>query len=141
MGHTFLYDYELLLQEPGFESQCVQGRGDTQLNLQGIYMKWQKGRQGSGYFKLQLIALSFFDCYFIKIPKGVSVPRHVDIIPGKRHYRLNIDIIKPKIGGVFIGKTIFKLPRITLIRPDIDAHSVTEVFEGHSLILSIGISI
>ena len=104
-------------------------------------MKWQKGRQNSLYYKFPLITLPRFDMYLLKIPQGSSVPTHTDPVKNKKHYRLNIDIIKPKIGGTFIGKTIFKLPRITLIRPDIHQHSVTEIFSGYSLILSIGIAI
>ena len=104
-------------------------------------MKWQKERQNSLYYKFPLVTLPSFDMYLLKIPQGSSVPTHTDPIKNKKHYRLNIDIIKPKIGGTFIGKTIFKLPRITLIRPDIHQHSVTEIFSGYSLILSIGIAI
>ena len=104
-------------------------------------MKWQKGRQNGLYYKFPLITLPRFDMYLLKIPQGSSVPTHTDPVRNKKHYRLNIDIIKPEVGGTFIGKTIFRLPRITLIRPDIHPHSVTEIFSGYSLILSIGIAI
>lgn len=104
-------------------------------------MQWQQGRQNSKYCKLPLITFPNFDMYILKIPQGSSVPTHIDPIDGKNHYRLNIDLIKPKVGGTFIGKTLFKLPRVTLIRPDIHPHSVTEIFSGHSLILSVGFAI
>lgn len=104
-------------------------------------MKWEPGRQNAKYEKLVLCKLSFFDINIIKIPTGTRIPWHVDIIPRKKHYRLNIELVKPKIGGKFMGKTIFQIPRITLIRPDRDMHAVTEIFEGHALILSIGFAI
>ena len=104
-------------------------------------MKWQQGRLNANYQKLVICNFGFFDINLIKILTGTQIPWHTDPIIGKRHYRLNIDLVKPKVGGHFIGKSLWKLPRITLIRPDIHLHKVTEVFKGHSLILSIGVAI
>lgn len=101
-------------------------------------MKWKPGRLNSKYEKLVLCNLGFFDINLVRIPKGTTIPTHIDFIPYKKHYRLNIELIRPKIGGRFVGKTLFRIPRITLIRPDIHPHSITEIFEGHALILSIG---
>lgn len=103
-------------------------------------MKWQPSRLNANYQKLPILNLSFFDINLIKIPTGTEIPWHTDIIPNKRHYRLNIQLIKPEVGGHFIGKTLWKLPRIQLIRPDLHLHKVTEVFAGQSIILSIGVA-
>lgn len=105
-------------------------------------MKWEPGRLNAKYQKLVICNFGFFDINLIKIPEDTRIPLHLDYIPRKKHYRLNIDLVKPKVGGHFIGKTLWnKIPRITLIRPDIHPHGVSEIFKGHSIILSIGIAI
>ena len=104
-------------------------------------MKWQQGKLNTNYQKLVICNFGFFDINLIKIPTGTTIPWHTDPIINKRHYRLNIDLIKPSVGGHFHGKSIWKLPRITLIRPDIHPHNVSEIFRGHAIILSIGIAI
>lgn len=104
-------------------------------------MKWKKGRQGSGYLVHTVCNFGFFDIQLIKIPEGIEVPVHKDPIPNKRHYRLNIDLVKPEFGGRYVGKSIFKLPRIHLIRSDRDYHAISEVIKGQAVILSIGVAI
>lgn len=104
-------------------------------------MKWQQGRLNANYQKLVICNFKLFDINLIKIPTYTQIPWHTDPIDNKHHYRLNIDLVKPKVGGHFKGRTLFKLPRIHLIRPDIDKHSVTHIFKGHALILSIGVAI
>ena len=104
-------------------------------------MKGQQGKLNTNYQKLVICNFGFFDINLIKIPTGTQIPRHTDPIENKRHYRLNINLVKPSVGGHFQGKYLWKLPRITLIRPDIHPHAVSEIFKGHALILSIGIAI
>lgn len=104
-------------------------------------MKWEPGRLNASYRKLVICNFGFFDVNIIKIPTGTNIPWHTDPIKNKNHYRLNIDIVKPKVGGHFLGKYLWKIPRITLIRPDIHPHSVSEIFKGHAVILSIGVAI
>lgn len=104
-------------------------------------MKWQQGRLNANYQKLTICNFSFFDINLIKIPTHTQIPWHTDPIDNKRHYRLNIDLVKPKGGGHFIGRYLWKCPRITVIRPDIHPHGVSEIFRGHALILSIGVAI
>jgi hypothetical protein len=52
---------------------------------------------------------------------------------------MNILLWKPKRAGEFVleGEPVLKLPRITVFRPDIQRHSVTEV-GGFRLILTFG---
>lgn len=47
-------------------------------------MKWQKGKQGSLYYKFPLITLPKFDMYLLKIPQGSFVPTHTDPVEGKK---------------------------------------------------------
>jgi hypothetical protein len=102
-------------------------------------MRWQVGRQGTGYHKLNLFQwgsgqLWGADCWLIKYPANASIPTHTDPVPGKRHYRLNI-LLRGE--DKFKGETIFATKRIKFFRPDITPHSVEEVSKPR-LILSIG---
>ena len=45
-----------------------------------------------------------FDCYFFHYKEGSYIPRHKDPSFGKRHYRLNIVLKKPKEGGQWLCK-------------------------------------
>lgn len=105
-------------------------------------MKWEKGRQGSGYEKLRLFAGTWpfpFDSYLIRYPEGSSIPPHQDPVQAKKHYRVNIILIAPKSGGEFMcDNPIFETSRIKLFRPDISTHSVTEVVGGTRYVLSFG---
>jgi hypothetical protein len=62
------------------------------------WMRWQRGRQGTGYDKLLLLANPFFvpfDLYLLRFPDGTEIPPHQDPVTGKRHYRLNIILKRP----------------------------------------------
>ena len=104
-------------------------------------MKWEPGRLNAKYQKLVICNFGFFDINLIKIPEGTRIPYHLDYIPRKKHYRLNIELVKPEVGGHYQGRYLWKIPRINLIRPDIHLHGVSEIFKGHALILSIGVAI
>jgi hypothetical protein len=103
-------------------------------------MNWKPGRLNAKYQVLTICNFGFFDINLIKIPTHTRIPYHIDHIPRRKHYRLNIDLIKPKIGGQFIGKHIFKLPRIIFFKSD-HIHALSEIEKGHALILSIGFAI
>ena len=65
------------------------------------WMRWQRGRQGTGYDKLLLLANPFvipFDFYLLRFPDGTEIPPHQDPVTGKRHYRLNIILKRPRAG-------------------------------------------
>ena len=102
---------------------------------------WEKGRQGTGYLKRILFQNSFSDCYLIKYPDKTFIPKHVDNVDGKRHFRLNIVLKKPLSGGIFkCEKSILHTPRIILFRPDKYSHELTPV-EGERLVFSLGLAI
>lgn len=57
--------------------------------------RWEKGRQGSGYDKLTLLysRLLMADAYILKVPKGVSIPKHTDSAPPhSNHFRINVTV-------------------------------------------------
>jgi hypothetical protein len=53
-------------------------------------MRWEPGRQGTGYSKLRLYSLWRTDCYILHYPVGSHVPLHSDPVPGRRHWRANL---------------------------------------------------
>lgn len=105
-------------------------------------LRWQRGRQESGYDKMLLATLSRpipFDCYLIRYPIGSSIAPHTDPVKDRRHFRLNIVIKRSPIGGEFIcDNPIFTKTRIKFFRPDISEHSVTRVEGGSRYVLSVG---
>lgn len=107
------------------------------------WLKWQKGRQESGYDKMLLATAKWpvpFDFYLLKFPTGSKINTHVDpVATGMKHYRINIIIWRAIKGGEFVSEqTIVDWPRIKLFRPDVVPHSVTRVEEGTRYVLSIG---
>ncbi len=106
------------------------------------WLRWQRGRQGTGYDKLLLLATPFvipFDLYLLRFPDGTEIPPHRDPVTSKRHYRLNIVLMRPRAGGEFIcANPIFETKRIKLFRPDVSLHSVTQVQGGSRYVLSLG---
>ena len=95
---------------------------------------WQPGRQGTGYRKWRLAQGRSWDLWLIDYPRGSSIPEHVDPVPGKRHYRLNL-----RLWGedVFEGQALGQLGRLTFFRPDVMPHSVRRV-GSRRLVLSFG---
>jgi hypothetical protein len=113
----------------------------TEPAASSTWLRWQRGRQASGYDKL-LIAKSKwlrFDCYLLHFPEGSSIPPHTDPVRVGRHYRLSIVLKSPSAGGEFICATpIFETGRIKFFRPDACEHSVTRVEGGSRYVLSVG---
>jgi len=107
-------------------------------------IRWQPGRQGTGYFKLKLLESQRlqFDCYILKYPSGEMVPSHKDrVATGWRHFRLNIVLKKAIEGGFFYysnSRTWHVGRRVVLFRPDITLHRVSEIKKGTRYVLSIG---
>ncbi len=105
------------------------------------FLKWQFGRQGSGYEILPIIYWKrlFFDCYLIKISTGINVPPHNDPVPGKKHYRFNCHFGRFTGGEFIINDPLIKIFKyLYLIRPDIQVHSLTKVDSGALYIFSVG---
>jgi hypothetical protein len=108
----------------------------------GKWLRWERGRQGTGYDKLLLLAnplLVPFDCYLLRYPAGTQIPPHRDPVAGGRHYRLNVVLWRSPTGGDFICDTpIIHSSRFNLFRSDICTHSVTRVEGGSRYVLSVG---
>jgi Rps23 Pro-64 3,4-dihydroxylase Tpa1-like proline 4-hydroxylase len=106
------------------------------------WMRWVKGRQGTGYDKFLVILNPFiipFDCYILRYPIGSHIPTHKDVVKNKKHYRLNLVLKKSKAGGEFICENcLFSTNRIHFFRSDVNLHSVTEVIGSPRYVLSIG---
>jgi hypothetical protein len=99
-------------------------------------VKWEMGRQGTGYRKLPLFQSKKLSCdaWLIDYPPDTHIPTHTDPVSGKKHFRLNILLWGQ---DNFRGKTIFSSKRIKLFRPDISPHSVERV-ASRRIIFSIG---
>ncbi len=97
-------------------------------------MKWERGRQGTGYFKLDLARGRRWDLYLLRYPPGSRVPPHRDPVPGKEHWRANLLLWGE---DTFEGRAIFRLPRLVVFRPDITEHEVRAVSRLR-LVLSMG---
>lgn len=107
------------------------------------WLRWDEGRQQSGYKKMLLLTGHFplpFDFYFLKFEEGSSIPEHIDPAKsGYKHYRMNIILKKSISGGEFISeKNILDFQRLKFFRPDLYKHSVTEVKGGSRFVLSFG---
>lgn len=106
--------------------------------------KWEKGRQGTGYFKLKLFESKVFkfDVYLLKFPVGCEVPWHLDpTIPGYAHYRRNFTLNPQLDGGeVLVMDNIghYHYPGSNKFRPDVQKHKMTKVMFKPMYMLSIG---
>jgi hypothetical protein len=105
-------------------------------------LRWQRGRQGTGYDKMLLFTARWplrFDSYLIRYPEGSEIAPHRDPVQEGRHYRLNLILKSPRAGGEFVcDAPLFASRRIKLFRPDACSHSVTRVAGGSRYVLSLG---
>jgi hypothetical protein len=106
------------------------------------WLRWQRGRQGTGYDKCLVLQSRFpipFDCYVLRYPDGTEIPPHRDPVAGGRHFRLNIVIKGAPSGGLFVcADPILEWGPLKLFRSDASTHSVTRVVGGSRYVLSIG---
>lgn len=104
------------------------------------WLKWQNGRQNSGYDTLRLLQGKNFDFYLLRFRQGSSIKWHVDPVEaGMRHFRLNLFVKPAEIGGEFRSNgSIIKNRFFCLFRPDIHRHSVTPIIKGTRYVLSFG---
>lgn len=106
------------------------------------WLRWQKGRQASGYDKMLLLHNQLgieFDAYLLRFPVGSSIAPHRDVVASGRHFRLNLILKKSQAGGEFVcEQPIINLPRLKLFRSDLSEHAVTEVQGSARYVLSIG---
>jgi hypothetical protein len=105
-------------------------------------LRWQRGRQQSGYDKRLLLWGRWplpFDVYILRLRQGASISPHVDAVSTGDHYRLNIVVKCTEAGGEFVCATpIYESARIKYFRPDACEHSVTRVDQGTRYVLSVG---
>ena len=105
-------------------------------------LRWQRGRQDSGYDKMLLLQSLWplpLDVYLLRFPTGSQIQPHVDRVESGAHYRLNLVIQRARAGGEFAcSNAIHDSPRIKLFRPDICEHSVSRVDSGTRYVLSVG---
>ena len=106
------------------------------------WLRWQKGRQQTGYDKMLLAGLPWpvaFDCYLLRFNQGSVIPPHTDKNDKGKHVRLNLVLKQAKQGGEFIcDETLYESKRIKLFRPDLHPHQVTEIKQGTRWVLSVG---
>ena len=96
---------------------------------------WEEGRGLTGYWKMLLCKLSFFDTYLIYYPPGSQIKTHVDPVQkGYEHFRANF-LLKGE--DAYVGDYLFKFWRLVVFRPDIMPHSVKEVL-SERYVLSFG---
>jgi hypothetical protein len=106
------------------------------------WLRWTRGRQGTGYDKMLLARAAWplgFDCYLLRYETGSSIPAHTDPVSNRRHYRLNVVLWRAGAGGDFVcAAPIFATERIKFFRPDACEHSVTRVERGTRYVFSLG---
>jgi len=111
-------------------------------NYASTALRWQRGRQGTGYDKMLLLTARWplpFDSYLLRYPEGTEIPPHTDPVQQGRHYRLNLILKAPRAGGEFVcASPLYASARIKLFRPDACEHSVTRVVGGSRYVLSLG---
>ena len=107
-----------------------------------MWLRWTRGRQGTGYDKLLLFATPLpvpLDVYLLRYPQGSEIPAHRDPVERGRHYRLNVLVWRAREGGEFrCADPIFRSGRVALFRPDRSEHAVTRVESGRRYVLSVG---
>lgn len=101
-------------------------------------MKWSKGRQDCFYEKLKIYSFWRIDCYLIRYSKGLAISYHTDDVPGKKHYRLNIQLLG-KNRLCHMDNLIKKRGVFDLFRAD-KLHSFGVTLE-RGLILSFGLAV
>lgn len=105
------------------------------------WLRWQKGRQNTGYDKCLIFVSRWLkcDCYILRFNTGSAIPPHTDKIDSGRHFRLNIVLKHAKAGGQFhCEQMLFESNRVKLFRPDLHAHSVSLITDGTRYVLSLG---
>lgn len=107
------------------------------------WLRWESGRQQSGYHKLLILQAYWLvtplDLYLLRYPPGSSIPQHNDPVPGYRHYRINIVLKKARSGGAFKGeRVLLDWKRLKVFRSDFP-HEVLPITQGTRYVLFIGL--
>jgi len=110
-------------------------------------MKWEQGRQGTGYKKHKFFEIgnSFFggmDLYLLKYEEGDSIPVHTDPVKNKKHYRINLELKSARSGGeLYVENPILRFGPLAVFRSDLSRHAVHLVEKGTRYVLSLGVAI
>jgi len=100
-------------------------------------LRWQPGRQGTGYKKLLVAQGRHWDLYVLDYPAGTSIPTHLDPVPGRRHWRANLVVWGER---AFEGDTVLRVGPFVVFRPDVMPHAVTTV-RRRRIVLSLGVAV
>ena len=105
--------------------------------------KWGNDIHNTGYriFTLFYSRKLRSDLYLFHYPQGSWIPKHKDPAKYGPHFRLNLEIVRPKKGGVFkCQNVVFSCfnGRLFLFRADANYHSVSKIEEGSRWVLSFG---
>ena len=101
--------------------------------------RWLPGRQGTGYRKLLLGQGARWDAWIIDYPPGHGIPSHVDLVPGRRHLRLNFALLT---GGARLvaAAPAFRIGEHFVAFWSDRSHRV-EPGDGRRVVLSVGFSL
>lgn len=104
-------------------------------------MRWAKGRQDTGYFKLKLWEFMLpipHDLYLIKYPKNSFIPPHKDPAPsGYEHWRINLELVSAN-GGVFTCENSWSFGPLHIFQSSKYEHSVSRIESGTRWVVSFG---
>ena len=103
-------------------------------------MTWVAGRQGTGYDKRRVFESAWLkcDCYLLRYRPGSYIGPHKDIVPGHRHYRINVIWSVGVVGGEFYAESsIVDWPWLKVFRSDW-YHNVALIESGTRYVLSFG---
>jgi len=109
----------------------------------GPWLRWQRGRQETGYDKMLLAASWWpkpFDLHLLRFRTGTHIPPHRDPTERGRHFRVNVVLRPADEGGAFVcDDTLVDLPRLKVFRSDLAEHAVTRIERGQRWVLSFGV--
>ncbi len=102
-------------------------------------MKWESGRQNAtqSLMKLKVWSKWNTDCYLLKFKEGSVIDKHLDIVEGKKHYRMNITLYGKWLFFKGISGDYQTIGSCHIFRPDITKHSA--YVQKNTMVLSIGI--
>lgn len=100
-------------------------------------LRWENGRQSTGYRKLLLAQGARWDIYLLDYPPGTAIPTHVDPVPGRKHWRANLVVWGER---AFQGDAALRVGPLVVFRPDITPHAVARV-ERRRIVLSLGVAL
>ena len=100
-------------------------------------LRWQPGRQGTGYRKLLLARGKRWDLYVLDYPPGTAIPEHVDPVLGRRHWRANLVLWGER---AFEGDAWLRVGPLVVFRPDVTPHSVARVTRRR-IVVSLGVAV